>query len=84
VPDDGNGRDAACADALLHHHFCVAGTRSVAWSLLFIMLLYMAAPILAVLVKYEVLNSLVGSPIDHTTPVGQSLVAARPGAVERA
>ncbi|HLL18998.1 MAG TPA: VC_2705 family sodium/solute symporter, partial [Rubrivivax sp.] len=39
--------------------------RSVAWSLLFIMLLYMAAPILAVLVKYEVLNSLVGSPIDH-------------------
>jgi cation/acetate symporter len=39
--------------------------RSVAWSLLFIMVLYMAAPILAVLVKYEVLNSLVGSPIDH-------------------
>ncbi len=39
--------------------------RSVAWSLLFIMLLYMAAPVLAVLVKWEVLNSLVGSPIDH-------------------
>jgi cation/acetate symporter len=39
--------------------------RSVAWSLLFIMLLYMAAPILAVLVKYEVLNGLVGLPIDH-------------------
>ncbi len=39
--------------------------RSVAWSLLFIMLLYMAAPVLAVLVKYEVLHSLVGSPFDH-------------------
>ena len=39
--------------------------RSVAWSLLFIMLLYMAAPILAVLVKYEVLHNLVGLPIDH-------------------
>jgi cation/acetate symporter len=39
--------------------------RSVAWSLLFIMLLYMAAPVLAVLVKYEVLHNLVGSPIDH-------------------
>lgn len=33
---------------------------SVAWSLLFISLLYMAAPALAVLVKYEVLTGLVG------------------------
>ncbi len=39
--------------------------RSVGWSLLFIMLLYMAAPALAVLVKFEVLNHLVGLPIDH-------------------
>ena len=33
---------------------------SVAWSLFFISLLYLAAPALAVLVKYEVLNELVG------------------------
>ena len=39
--------------------------RSVAWSLLFITLLYLAAPALAVLVKYEVLQHLVGTPIDH-------------------
>ncbi len=39
--------------------------RSVAWSLLFITLLYMAAPVLAVLVKWEVLQHVVGLPIDH-------------------
>ncbi len=39
--------------------------RSVGWSLLFITLLYMAAPALAVLVKFEVLQHLVGLPIDH-------------------
>ncbi|MBU6258607.1 MAG: cation acetate symporter [Burkholderiales bacterium] len=39
--------------------------KSVAWSLLFITLLYLAAPVLAVLVKYEVLQHLVGMPIDH-------------------
>ena len=39
----------------------VAETRSsVAWSLFFISLLYLAAPALAVLVKYEVLSNLVG------------------------
>jgi len=38
--------------------------RSVAWSLLFITLLYMAAPALAVLVKFEVLQHVVGVPID--------------------
>jgi cation/acetate symporter len=37
----------------------------VGWSLLFITLLYMAAPALAVLVKFEVLQHLVGTPIDH-------------------
>lgn len=37
---------------------------SVAWSLLFIALLYLSAPALAVLVKYEVLHSLVGSSFD--------------------
>jgi cation/acetate symporter len=42
-----------------------AARRSVAWSLLFIMLLYMAAPVLAVLVKYEVLHHVVGQSIDH-------------------
>ncbi len=39
--------------------------RSVAWSLFFIMLLYLAAPALAVLVKFEVLQNLVGLPMDH-------------------
>jgi cation/acetate symporter len=39
----------------------VAETRtSVAWSLLFISLLYLSAPALAILVKYEVMSQLVG------------------------
>ncbi|MEY2890797.1 MAG: hypothetical protein RJA98_705 [Pseudomonadota bacterium] len=38
---------------------------SVAWSLLFIVLLYITAPALAVLVKYEVFSNLVGVPFDH-------------------
>jgi cation/acetate symporter len=42
-----------------------AARQSVAWSLLFITLLYMAAPALAVLVKAEVLNGLVGLPFDQ-------------------
>jgi cation/acetate symporter len=37
---------------------------SVAWSLLFIALLYLSAPALAVLVKYEVMAHLVGQPFD--------------------
>ena len=36
--------------------------RSVAWSLIFIALLYVSAPALAVLVKYEVMAHLVGQP----------------------
>ncbi|OOG53060.1 VC_2705 family sodium/solute symporter [Polaromonas sp. C04] len=43
----------------------VAETRtSVAWSLLFIALVYVAMPALAVLVKFEVLSKLVGHPFD--------------------
>ncbi|MFM2057362.1 MAG: hypothetical protein RLY71_1747 [Pseudomonadota bacterium] len=38
--------------------------RSVAWSLFFIALLYLAAPALAVLVKYEVFSTLIGTPFD--------------------
>jgi cation/acetate symporter len=38
--------------------------RSVAWSLIFIALLYLSAPALAVLVKYEVMAHLVGQPYD--------------------
>ena len=38
--------------------------RSVAWSLIFITLLYLSAPALAVLVKYEVMANLVGQPFD--------------------
>ncbi len=39
--------------------------RSVAWSLFFICLLYFTAPALAVMVKYEVFNTLVGTPFDQ-------------------
>ncbi|MBA4178488.1 MAG: cation acetate symporter [Leptothrix sp. (in: Bacteria)] len=39
--------------------------RSVAWSLFFIMLLYLVAPTLAVLVKHEVLHHVVGLPFDE-------------------
>ena len=43
----------------------VAQTReSVAWSLFFIALLYLSAPALAVLVKYEIMAHLVGQPMD--------------------
>jgi len=38
---------------------------SVVWSLLFIFLLYVTAPALAVLVKFEVFNVLVGTPFDQ-------------------
>ena len=38
---------------------------SVAWSLLFIVLLYLSAPALAVLVKYELLSTLPGMPFDR-------------------
>jgi cation/acetate symporter len=38
--------------------------QSVTWSLFFIFLLYFTAPALAVLVKYEVFNVLVGTPFD--------------------
>ncbi len=39
--------------------------QSVTWSLFFIFLLYFSAPALAVLVKYEVFNSLVGTPFSE-------------------
>ncbi len=39
--------------------------QSVTWSLFFIFLLYVTAPALAVLVKYEVFHSVVGTPLDQ-------------------
>ena len=39
--------------------------RSVGWSLFFIALLYLAAPALAVMVKYEVFTNLIGMPFDQ-------------------
>jgi cation/acetate symporter len=39
--------------------------QSVTWSLFFILLLYLSAPALAVLVKYELFTSLVGTPFDQ-------------------
>jgi cation/acetate symporter len=41
-----------------------AARTSVAWSLFFIALLYLSAPALAVLVKFEVMQNLVGSSFD--------------------
>jgi cation/acetate symporter len=41
---------------------------SVAWSLVFIALLYLSAPALAVLVKYEVMAHLVGQPFESLPP----------------
>jgi len=41
---------------------------SVAWSLFFIALLYLSAPALAVLVKYEVMAHLVGQPFESLPP----------------
>ncbi len=38
--------------------------RSVGWALLFIVLLYISVPALAVMVKYQVFTELLGSPID--------------------
>lgn len=42
-----------------------AARTSVAWSLLFIALLYVAAPALAVMVKFEVMHGLVGTGFDQ-------------------
>lgn len=56
---------------ILARYYTVPSVRearqSVAWSLFFIALLYATAPALAVLVKYEVLYHLVGTPI-HDLP----------------
>lgn len=41
---------------------------SVAWSLVFIALVYVSAPALAALVKFEVMNNLVGSSFDALPP----------------
>jgi len=42
-----------------------AARQSVTWSLFFILLLYLTAPALAVMVKYEIFNGLVGSSFDN-------------------
>ena len=52
---------------------------SVTWSLFFIFLLYFTAPALAVLVKYEVFNVLVGTPFDQLPAWIASWSTGRPG-----
>ncbi len=42
-----------------------AARESVGWSLFFISLLYLSAPALAVLVKFEIFNAVVGLPFDR-------------------
>ena len=54
---------------ILMRYYTVPSVRqarqSVTWSLLFIVLLYLTAPALAVLVKYEIFTVLVGTPFDQ-------------------
>ncbi|MBC7608518.1 MAG: cation acetate symporter [Polaromonas sp.] len=54
---------------ILSRYYTVPSVRqarqSVTWSLLFIVLLYLTAPALAVLVKYEIFTTLVGTPFDQ-------------------
>lgn len=50
--------------ALLHLTHGGWSAASVAWSLFFIALLYLSAPALAVLVKFEVMQNLVGSSFE--------------------
>ncbi len=54
---------------ILMRYYTVPSVRearqSVAWSLFFIFLLYFTAPALAVLVKYEVFNHVVGTPFNQ-------------------
>ncbi len=54
---------------ILMRYYTVPSVReareSVTWSLFFIFLLYFTAPALAVLVKFEVFNVLVGTPFDQ-------------------
>ena len=54
---------------ILMRYYTVPSVReareSVTWSLVFIFLLYFTAPALAVMVKFEVFNVLIGTPFDH-------------------
>ena len=54
---------------ILMRYYTVPSVRqarqSVTWSLLFIVLLYFTAPALAVLFKYEIFTTLVGTPFDQ-------------------
>jgi len=54
---------------------------SVVWTLFFILLLYLTAPTLAVLVKYEVFNGLVGLPFDRLPAWVASWSKVDPGLV---
>jgi cation/acetate symporter len=57
---------------ILMRYYTVPSVReareSVAWSLLFIILLYITAPALAVMVKFEVFHVLVGTPFNELPP----------------
>ena len=50
---------------------------SVGWSLLFIVLLYVTAPALAVLVKHELLSNLVGMPFERLAQLDRELEQGR-------
>ncbi len=61
----------------------VAQTRSsVAWSLFFIVLLYLSVPALAILVKFEVMNNLVGSSFEDLPSWLAQWARVDPGLVE--
>ena len=56
--------------------------RAVAWSLFFIALLYLSAPALAILVKFEVLNNLVGSSFEDLPTWIAQWARLDPGLIE--
>ena len=66
--DGRHGFAAAHPDALFHHAVSEGGADSVAWSLLFIFLLYFSAPAYAAFSKLEV----------YTNIIGRDLTAVRP------
>ena len=56
-----------------------AARASVAWALSFISVLYLTVPVLAVMIKLEVFNALVGTPIDRLPAWVSSWAKLHPG-----
>ena len=66
--DGRHGVAAAHPDALFHHAEVREARQSVAWSLLFIFLLYFSAPAYAAFSKLEVYTNIIGSDLSDIRP----------------